>query len=107
MFAGERNFRFVMDLAREGDFGLLLGSVEFNPPTEEDYNTAVLLTGRGTGHQSYRKMHLVPSSANICHSRGQSSDVFLGQLVPGDFTPGAAEYTAPAPARAPRPTSPR
>ena len=65
MFAEERNFRFVMDLAQQGDFGMLLGTVDFDPAAREDYNTALLLTGRGSRRQSYRKMHLVPSSESI------------------------------------------
>lgn len=90
MFSDERNFRFVMDLAQQGDFGFLLGTVDFDPNAREDYNTALLLTGRGSGHQSYRKMHLVPFGEYL-----PLRPVFgplLGELVPGDFTPGN-EYT--------------
>jgi apolipoprotein N-acyltransferase len=90
MFADERNFRFVMDLAQQGDFGLLLGTVEFDPDKREDYNTAVLLTGRGSGHQSYRKIHLVPFGEYL--PLRPVFGRFLGELVPGDFTPGR-EYT--------------
>ena len=90
MFAEERNFHFVMDLAQHGDFGLLLGSVDFDPDKREDYNTAVLLTGRGSAHQSYRKMHLVPFGEYL--PLRPVFGRFLGELVPGDFTPGR-EYT--------------
>jgi len=90
MFASERNFNFVMDLARQGDFAMLLGSVDFNPETSEDYNTALLITGHGSGHQSYRKMHLVPFGEYL--PLRPVFGRFLGELVPGDFTPGR-EYT--------------
>ncbi|MDR3406785.1 MAG: apolipoprotein N-acyltransferase [Chthoniobacter sp.] len=90
MFASERNFNFVMDLAKEGDFALLLGSVEFDPERDEDYNSALLITGRGSAHQSYRKMHLVPFGEYL--PLRPVFGHFLGELVPGDFTPGR-EYT--------------
>ena len=90
MFADEHNFGFVMDLAQQSDSGLLLGSIEFDPHTDEDYNTALLLTGRGSAHQSYRKMHLVPFGEYL--PLRPVFGRFLGQLVPGDFTPGR-EYT--------------
>ncbi|MEP6668217.1 MAG: apolipoprotein N-acyltransferase [Chthoniobacter sp.] len=90
MFSSERNFHFVMDLAKQGDFALLLGSVDFDMDAREDYNTALLLTGRGSGHQSYRKMHLVPFGEYL--PLRPLFGRFLGELVPGDFTPGR-EYT--------------
>jgi apolipoprotein N-acyltransferase len=90
MFADERNFKFVMSLAQQGDFSLLLGSIDFDPDAREDYNTALLLTGRGSAHQSYRKMHLVPFGEYL--PLRPVFGRFLGELVPGDFTPGR-EYT--------------
>ncbi|EDY20684.1 apolipoprotein N-acyltransferase [Chthoniobacter flavus Ellin428] len=90
MFASEENFHFVMDIAQQGDFSLLLGSVDFDPTKQEDYNTALLLTGHGTGQQSYRKMHLVPFGEYL--PLRPIFGHFLGALVPGDFTPGR-EYT--------------
>jgi apolipoprotein N-acyltransferase len=86
MFADERNFRFVMDLAEQSGSALLLGTVDFDPTARQDYNTVVLLTGRGSGHQSYRKMHLVPFGEYL--PLRPVFGHFLGELVPGDFTPG-------------------
>jgi apolipoprotein N-acyltransferase len=90
MFSSEENFRFVMDLAKQGDFSLLLGTVDSDPKAREDYNTALLLTGRGSGHESYRKRHLVPFGEYL--PLRPVFGRFLGQLVPSDFTPGR-EYT--------------
>jgi len=90
MFDSERNYHFVVDLAQSGDFSLLLGTIDFDPQTREDFNTALLLTGRGSAHQSYRKMHLVPFGEYL--PLRPVFGPFLGQLVPGDFTPGR-EYT--------------
>ncbi len=90
MFSSERNFHFVMDLAQQGDFSLLLGTVDSDPEALEDYNTALLLTARGTAHQSYRKIHLVPFGEYL--PLRPVFGHFLGQLVPGDFTRGQ-EYT--------------
>jgi apolipoprotein N-acyltransferase len=90
MFASEESFQFVMKVAQQGDFSLLLGTVDFNPDAREDYNTALLLTGHGSGHQSYRKMHLVPFGEYL--PLRPVFGHFLGELVPGDFTPGR-EYT--------------
>jgi apolipoprotein N-acyltransferase len=90
MFASEENFHFVMDIAQQGNFSLLLGSVDFDPAKREDYNTALLLTGHGTGQQSYRKIHLVPFGEYL--PLRPVFGRFLGELVPGDFTPGR-EYT--------------
>ncbi|MEZ0258027.1 MAG: apolipoprotein N-acyltransferase [Chthoniobacter sp.] len=91
VFASERNFHFVMDLAQEGDFGMLIGTTDFDPDKREDYNTALLLTGRGSGQQSYRKIHLVPFGEYL--PARPVFGHFLGELVPGDFTAGR-EYTA-------------
>ena len=90
MFSSERNFHFVMDLVQSGNFSLLLGTVDFDPQASEDFNTALLLTGHGSGHQSYRKMHLVPFGEYL--PLRPVFGHFLGELVPGDFTPGR-EYT--------------
>jgi len=87
MFSSEENFHFVMNLLQGGNFSLLLGTVDFDPERREDYNTALLLTGRGAGHQSYRKMHLVPFGEYL--PLRPVFGGFLGELVPGDFTPGA------------------
>lgn len=91
MFASEHNFHFVMDLAQAGDFAMLLGTVDYDEDKREDYNTAMLLTGRGSAHQSYRKIHLVPFGEYL--PLRPVFGHFLGELVPGDFTPGR-EYTA-------------
>jgi apolipoprotein N-acyltransferase len=86
MFASERNYRFVVDQVRRGDFALLLGTIDFDPQRAEDYNTALLLTERGQRQQSYRKIHLVPFGEYLPLRPVFAG--FVGQLVPGDFTPG-------------------
>jgi len=90
MFASERNFRFVIDQLQRADFALLLGTIDFDPQTQEDFNTALLLTEHGQRQQSYRKMHLVPFGEYLPLRPIFAG--FVGQLVPGDFTPGR-EYT--------------
>lgn len=90
MFGDERNYRFVLDQVERADFALLLGTTDFDPQTSEDFNTALLLTDHGRGRQSYRKMHLVPFGEYL--PARPVFGGFLGQLVPGDFTPGR-EYT--------------
>lgn len=90
MFSSQENFQFVMNFAKEGDFSFLLGTVDFDPHAREDYNTALLLTGRGSDHQSYRKIHLVTFGEYL--PLRPLFGRFLGELVPGDFTPGR-EYT--------------
>lgn len=91
MFSSERNFKFVMDQVEKSDFALLLGTVDFDPQAKEDYNTALLLTERGKQHQSYQKIHLVPFGEYL-PLRAVFQRTPVGQLVPGDFTPGR-EYT--------------
>ncbi len=90
MFASERNYKFVVDQLQHGDFALLLGTVDFDPQWAEDYNTALLLTEHGQQQQSYRKIHLVPFGEYL--PLRPVFEPFVGQLVPGDFTPGH-EYT--------------
>ncbi len=86
MFASKENYRFVVDQARLGDFGLLIGTVDFDPALREDYNAAVLLTERGARLQTSRKIHLVPFGEYLPLRPIFSG--FVGQLVPSDFTPG-------------------
>ncbi len=90
MFASQEMYRFVQRQAQRGDFGLLLGTVDFDPQRGEDYNTAALLTNRGEQHQSYRKIHLVPFGEYL--PLRLIFGGFVGQLVPSDFTAGV-EHT--------------
>jgi apolipoprotein N-acyltransferase len=90
LFADERTYLRMMDVMQRGDFSLLLGTIDFDPAAREDYNTALLLSGRGSVRQSYRKMHLVPFGEYL--PLRPVFGPFLGQLVPGDFTPGR-EFT--------------
>lgn len=87
MFGDERNLRFVLNVAQQGDFNFLLGTLDFDEAG--DYNAAVLLTQRGEQQQIYRKLHLVPFGEFI--PLRHSFPLFAwvaGDLVPGDFLPG-------------------
>jgi apolipoprotein N-acyltransferase len=86
LFASERNYRFVIDQLQRNDFALLLGTIDFDPQRAEDYNTALLITDHGQRQQSYRKIHLVPFGEYLPLRPLFAG--FVGQLVPGDFTPG-------------------
>ncbi len=86
LFGDEDTYRFVLEQAKRNNFGLLLGSIDFDPAKDEDYNIAALFTEAGTDVQMYRKMHLVPFGEYL-----PLRPIFAplaGQMVPGDFTPG-------------------
>jgi apolipoprotein N-acyltransferase len=76
-----------MDQVAKSDFALLLGTTDFEPKLAEHYNTALLLTEQGRQHQSYPKIHLVPFGEYL-PLRFVFQHTPVGQLVPGDFTPG-------------------
>lgn len=68
-----------------GDF--LFGTVHFSE--QGDYNSAVLLSGRGKDAQMYHKNHLVPFGEYVPFR--QAFPLFawiVGDLVPDDFDPG-------------------
>ncbi|HEX8295160.1 MAG TPA: apolipoprotein N-acyltransferase [Chthoniobacteraceae bacterium] len=86
MFADAKNYGFVLEQAKRGDFGLLIGTLDSDPVRGEDYNIAALFTEQGQTLQSYRKMHLVPFGEYLPLRPFFAG--FLGELVPGDFTAG-------------------
>ena len=86
IFADEDSYRFVIDQARLSSGALLLGTTEFDPATDADYNIAILINGEQSPLQSYRKIHLVPFGEYLPLRPIFSG--FVGQLVPSDFTPG-------------------
>ena len=89
IFADEANYRFVIDHAAQGDFGLLIGTLDSDLQLQEHYNVATLLTERGTEFQTYRKMHLVPFGEYIpLRNSFPLFALIAGELVPGDFARG-------------------
>lgn len=87
MFNDEKNFRFVMDLAKSGSFNFLLGTLDFDD--QGDYNIAALLSEGGQTIQTYRKNHLVPFGEYIPFRHSFPLFAWIaGDLVPGDFKAG-------------------
>ena len=101
MFADEGNYRFVTQLAARGDFGMLIGSADFDAERSEHLNSALLLTRRGQEIQTYRKMHLVPFGEYMPLRKSFPLFAMIaGELVPEDFGVGR-DFTIlnlPAPA---------
>lgn len=93
MFADQESYNFVLEQAEKGPFSLLIGTVDADQSTGEDYNVAAMITEQGARHQVYRKIHLVPFGEYL--PLRKSFPLFAlvaGNLVPSDFATGQ-EYT--------------
>ncbi len=92
MFESEEQVEFVRGFARHEGVNFLLGTLDFDTE-QHDYNVAALFTGKGERLQFYRKIHLVPFGEYIPFRKAfPPFEWIIGDLVPGDFTPGR-EYT--------------
>jgi apolipoprotein N-acyltransferase len=88
IFASQDSFDFVKNLAAQGPGDFLLGTLDLDTP-QGDFNAAVLLKDRGTRHEIYHKMHLVPFGEYVPFRH--SFPLFawiIGDLVPSDFNAG-------------------
>jgi apolipoprotein N-acyltransferase len=80
-----------MEAARQGDFSLLLGSLDYDPDPKNPeellvYNAAMLLTRGGQEVQTFRKIHLVIFGEYLPFR--PLFPGFITDLVPGDLAAG-------------------
>jgi len=87
VLADQESYKFVMDLAADGDTDFLLGTID--EVDGDVYNAAILLSDGGERVQMYRKVHLVPFGEFV---PGRHTVPLLarivGDQVPGDFKAG-------------------
>lgn len=91
MFADKLNYDFMMKLAAQGSFDLLIGSLDYEPEPEPSenmrvYNAAYLLRENGAHKDLYRKVHLVPFGEYL--PMRAILPKFVGDLIASDLAPG-------------------
>ncbi|MFZ4763792.1 MAG: apolipoprotein N-acyltransferase [Roseimicrobium sp.] len=88
-FHDPNHIPFLDDLLKLDDFTLLSGA-DILVPGEPFATGAALMRGSFENHQLYRKVHLVPFGEYLPLRDVPGVQSLLGDVIPGDFTPGTS-----------------